>query len=109
MLGGRFPPDTEGAGGIGLRAFCNIPRGVEEVLIGVRFEGSETDRREGTRWVFEDMGPEPPAGTVSSEGDGEGEGGLVDRGSCWAIGPLAGGVAIAGRIVYLRAPSMSGR
>ena len=66
MLGGRLPPETEGAGGIGLRAFCNTPRGVEEVLMGARFKGSETVRREGTRWVFEDMGPALPAGCVSA-------------------------------------------
>ena len=66
-----MPPDAEGGGGFGLRAFCNIPRGVEEVLMGAMFEGSETDRREGTRWIFEDPGPGLPAGEVSPEEVGE--------------------------------------
>jgi hypothetical protein len=56
MLCGRLPPDAGGGGAFGLRAFCNIPRGVEEDVIEAVVEGSETDRREGTRWIFVDPG-----------------------------------------------------
>ena len=42
-----------GAGGFGLRAFCNKPRGVEEVAIEGVVWGSDVDRREGMRL----MGP----------------------------------------------------
>ena len=38
-----------GAGGFGLRAFCNKPRGVEEVVIEGVVWGSDVDRREGMR------------------------------------------------------------
>jgi len=38
-----------GEGGFGLRAFCNKPRGVEEVAIEGVVWGSDVDRREGMR------------------------------------------------------------
>jgi hypothetical protein len=38
-----------GAGGFGLLAFCNKPRGVEEVVIEGVVWGSDVDRREGMR------------------------------------------------------------
>ncbi len=44
------------AAGTGLRAFCKRPRGVEEAVMDGVPEGSEVDRREGRRGVFEVSG-----------------------------------------------------
>jgi hypothetical protein len=42
-----------GAGAFGLRAFCNKPRGVEEVVIEAALWGADVDRSEGMRGLFE--------------------------------------------------------
>jgi len=91
-------PDSEGGGALGLRAFCSMPRGVEEVVMEAVAWESETDRREGTRGVFEDS----RAGLVAGEDSSEevGERGLVGV-STVSSGVLAadavpGGVAMAG-------------
>jgi hypothetical protein len=52
MLGGSCPPLgggtlEPGGGTFGLRAFCNMPKGVEEAVIDFVLSGS--DRREGSR------------------------------------------------------------
>lgn len=86
MLGGRLPPEVAGGGAFGLRAFCNMPRGVEEALIGGGLAESETDRRPGTRWVFVSG---LPTGEDSSE-----EGG--DFGLAGPSIELFGGVPMAG-------------
>ncbi len=53
-------------GGFGLRAFCNIPRGVEEVVMEGVVVASAVDRREGTRGVFALRGEWPTAGDSTS-------------------------------------------
>jgi hypothetical protein len=54
------------AGALGLRAFCSTPRGVEEAVIGAVAWGSDTDRREGNRGIFEDSADGLVAGDSSS-------------------------------------------
>jgi hypothetical protein len=58
MLGGNCPPRGGGAlepaaGAFGLRAFCSMPKGVEEAVIDFVVSGS-AGRREGRRRGFEE-------------------------------------------------------
>jgi hypothetical protein len=99
-LSGSAPPmflcgplmlDKLDGGGIGLRAFCSKPRGVEEAVIGV-FEISEVDRSEGIRRVFEVSGEGLVAGDSSSESvNSPGDRGLAKSMDSSGAG---GGVAI---------------
>lgn len=75
-----------------------MPRGVEEVVIEAAVWESETDRREGTRGVFEKSGAGLVAGDDSSEEVGERGLVGVSRVSSGVVAAdaLAGGVAMAG-------------
>lgn len=64
MLGFKLPLEAtldcefrvEREGAFGLRAFCNMPSGVEDAVLEAVGCGSEMTRREGTRGVFVDSG-----------------------------------------------------
>ena len=79
ILGGNCPPLGAGAlepaaGTFGLRAFCNIPNGVEEAVIDFVVSGS-AGRREGSRGGYEESAGGSDEGLLkgeSSSGSGEG-------------------------------------
>lgn len=85
----------EAAGGAGLRAFCSIPSGVEEELMGVEVWGSGVDRREGIRGVFDSDGEVVGEVSGSVETSERGlEGAAKSTDSSGAPEVRVGGVAI---------------
>lgn len=83
------------AGSFGLRAFCSIPRGVEEAVMGAVAWGSDMDRREGNRGIFGGSADGIFAGASSSVCGDVGDRGLAkSMASPGTLAALSGGVAM---------------
>jgi len=87
-------------GTFGLRALLNMPRGVEEAVMGLVIGGSDTDRKEGTRGVLCISTDGLVAGNSSSE-LGEASLSAKSMESSGALGALLGGVAMVRSVCYL--------